>query len=289
MVTLLTLTSSASLAGVLVYRRLGNNKGRFTVRQPQEQPQAQAWWKTSWQNSQEMLQRGLRRFTLRNQHSQPKSIVAAQPLRFALHKDDATVAYGLRASLLALGVTTAGKFFFPPLQVAGVPLLLIMGIPSAQAAYDQLWVDGRPNRVLAETVALAVCLAGGYYWVGALGFWLYHGGRSLLTAQQGEVDQPPAGLMLPTAQLWKDGTAHTVALDTLQPGDQVLLQSGEMVPMDGLIIEGLGWLRPAALPTTAGLQKGVGDQVAATDIVLVGRLCVRVLPMAGGQVSHGNV
>ena len=267
MVTLLTLTSGASLAGVLVYRRLGNNEARQAV----SQPQGQSWWKASWQTTQETLGRGLRRFTWRNRHPQPKSVVAAQPRRFVQNQDDATVAYGLHASVIALGMTTAGKLLFPPLEVAGVPLLLIMGIPSAQSAYDQLWVDGRPSRALAETVTLAVCLAGGYYWAGALGFWLYHGGRRLLAAQ-GEVEQLPT-----TAQLWKDGTAHTVARTTLQPGDQVLLQSGEMVPVDGLIIDGVGWLRPAALPTTAGLHKGVGDQIAATDIVLVGRLCVRVL------------
>ena len=275
MVTLLTLTSGASLAGVLAYRRLGNNAASQAV----PQPQTQAWWKASWQTTQETLARGFQHFTLRSQHQQPKVPVAAQPTRTALYKDDAT-AYSVRASLLAFGVTTAGRFFFPPLQVAGVPLLLIMGIPSAQAACEQLWVDGRPNRALAETIALAVCLAGGYYWVGALGFWLYHGGRSLLTAPQGEMHQPPVDLMPTTAQLWQDGTAQTVALAALQPGDHVLVQSGEMVPVAGLIIEGLGWLRPATLPTTASLHKGVGDQVAATDIVLVGRLCVRVLPMA---------
>ena len=276
MVTLLTLTSGASLAGVLVYWRLGNNKARQAV----SQPQGQSWWKTSWQTTQATLGRGRRRFTWRNRHPQPKSVLAAQPRRFGQNQDDATVAYGLHASVIALGVTTAGKLLFPPLEVAGVPLLLIMGIPSAQTAYDQLWVDGRPSRALAETIALAVCLAGGYYWVGALGFWLYHGGRSLLTAPQGEMHQPPVDLMPTTAQLWQDGTAQTVALAALQPGDHVLVQSGEMVPVAGLIIEGLGWLRPATLPTIVGLQKGVGDQVAATDIVLVGRLCVRVLPMA---------
>ncbi|MEZ4860202.1 MAG: hypothetical protein R3C14_02795 [Caldilineaceae bacterium] len=58
---------------------------------------------------------------------------------------------------------------------------------------------------------------------------------------------------------------------TLQPGDQVILQSGEVAPVDGLITEGVAWLRnQAGAATVCGLHKTVGDRVAATDLVLVG-------------------
>ncbi|MBX3011108.1 MAG: hypothetical protein KF832_06350 [Caldilineaceae bacterium] len=65
----------------------------------------------------------------------------------------------------------------------------------------------------------------------------------------------------------------------LQPGYQILLSSGELVPADAMIIEGVAWLQPQVLPATKdALRKSVGDKIAATDLVLVGRILIRVLP-----------
>lgn len=96
---------------------------------------------------------------------------------------------------------------------------------------------------------------------------------------------PHPSVVIPpmTAHLWQVDTVCTVPTTTLQPGDQVLLKSGEMMPVDGLIIEGVAWVRPQALSATAcGLRKSVGSRVMATDIVMVGRICVQVLSPAGG-------
>lgn len=91
---------------------------------------------------------------------------------------------------------------------------------------------------------------------------------------------PPIGVAPPmTAHLWQGDAVRTVPTITLQPGDQVLLKSGEMMPVDGLIIEGVARVQPQALSATAsGLRKSVGSRVMATDIVMVGRICVQVLP-----------
>ena len=192
----------------------------------------------------------------------------------------ATIRYGLRTSTLALAVTTTGRLCFPPLQVAGLPLLIYMGIPSAQQAYGQLAEEERMGRALAETVVLAVCLASGYYWVGSLGFWLYYGSRALLAEKQQSQDahQHQAGSVPTTTQRWQDGAACGVPTASLQPGDQVILHSGEVAPVDGLITEGVAWLRSQALSSACDLRKGVGDKVTATDLVLVGQIFVRVLP-----------
>lgn len=93
---------------------------------------------------------------------------------------------------------------------------------------------------------------------------------------------PPSTVAPPTtAPLWQGDAVRTVPTITLEPGDQLLLKSGEMMPVDGLIVEGVAWVRPQALSATAcGLRKSVGSRVMATDIVLVGRICVQVLPTA---------
>lgn len=274
MVGLLTLTGGVSLTGVLLYQGLGRKKS------------IQQWWKTSWQTVQEALPPTRQQLPLCNASAIPLPDTTTADI---VRDGDAVIAasrYGLHTSALALGVTAAGELLFPPLRVAGLPLLVFMGIPPAQAAYAQLQVDGRPNRALAETVALVMCLAGGYYAIGALAFCLYHGGRLWLAAQQPSVAQPDAAAATPhsawlaatTAHLRKEGTTCTVATATLQPGDQIMLYSGEIAAMDGLITEGVAWLHPQPFPAAAyALHKGVGERINAQDLVVVGRICVRVL------------
>lgn len=277
MVSLLAMTGSASLAGAWVYKRLGNKE-----QEGRDDSTGQAWWKTPWQTVQKILHQTEQRASQSNPLSPIKPLVDDSSLVFIGHADDATnaaIQYGLRTSTLALGVTTAGWLVCPSLQIVGLPLLVYLGIPPAQAAYNQLWVNGRPSRALAETVVLAVCLTSGCYWVGSLGFWLYYGSRTLLANQQQSVEPRQLVWLAPTtAHRWQDGAVCVVTTTTLQPGDQVILQSGEQAPVDGLITEGVAWLRAQASSATAsGQRKAIGDRVAAADLVLVGRICVRVL------------
>lgn len=280
MVGLLGLTGGASLVSVWVYRRWENK-----TKSPGEHGKTPAWWQTFWPRRQgEVLppQPGI----LRHKPSVPMTAPGVD-LPFTTPRQTtghhATLNYGLRTATLALAVTTVGRLCYPPLQVAGLPLLVYMGIPAAQEAYEQLRREERPGRALAETVVLAVCLAGGHYWAGALGFSLYYGSRARLTEKQQShaTLQHPAWLAPTTTHRWHDGAACVVATASLQPGDLVILHSGEVAPVDGLITKGVAWLRPQALSATAcGVRKGVGDKVAARDLVLVGEIYVQVLPSA---------
>ena len=263
MVSLVTLTGGASLAGLWVYRRLAD-------------PTPPRWW----QALQEAWQEARQAFTPRDKQTTVIPPADTRPLTTAQGGKTATddVAYGLRTATLALGVTTVGGLVAPPLRVAGLPLLVYMGIPAAQATYEQLWMDGRPNRALVETVVLSACLVGGYYWVGALGFWLYYGSRTLLASTPHSKQNRSTTWQTPTTvHLWQAGTASVVPTNTLQPGDQLLLQSGDMTPVAGVIVEGVAWVRSQVMANNAGaLRKSVGSQLLATEMVVVGRICVQV-------------
>lgn len=276
MVGLLAMTSSVSLVGIWAYMRSGDKRQAL-----QERKTKQSWWFRPWK--QKYMHKVPNPPESSNAFSPAVDALLVEPPCALSEPIDASktrqdIDYGLHAATLAAVVTTTGQLLFPPLQVAGLPLLVYMGIPSAQKAYDSLRADGRPSWALSETVALVVCLAGGYYWVGSLGFWLYYGGQWLLATKSvnDEVRQPESWLPVMT-HLWKDGAACEVATTTLHTGDQVIIQSGEMSPVDGVITEGTAWLRPHALsPAASNLRKGIGDRVAATDIVIVGRICVQM-------------
>lgn len=187
--------------------------------------------------------------------------------------------YKLRTSSISLGITTVGLIFFKPLRYASIPTLIYMGIPSAQDAYDHLHDAKRVNIALAETIILAVCLASGYYWIGSLGFFVYYLSLSIYHKQQPEALPNQANWQLPQTTCLLKGTEEIkVSTTTLQCGDRVLVQTSEMIPTDGVIMQGSAWLKSPVLgQTMPEVYKCIGDRVAAADVVLVGRICVQVL------------
>jgi len=207
---------------------------------------------------------------------QPASIVHHQQseINLDLH-------HGLQRSTISLGLASTG-LLFPPLRYASIPVLLYMGTPSAQEAYSILVTEKRSSRALAETVALAACLAGGFYWVGSLGFTLYYLGRTLQQKEQSEQTAAEERAPLPhTAQLLCEGGDVTVAIGDLQIGDVIVVHSGEVAPATGLITEGVAWLKSSLLVgSNTEIFKRAGDMISATDIILVGRICVQVRSVA---------
>ena len=186
----------------------------------------------------------------------------------------------MRASSVSLGLATVGLLFFPPLQYASIPTLIYMGIPSAQDAYEKLRLEKRPSMALAETAALAVCLAGGYYWVGSLGFCLYYWGRSHFVRLPTDPGLSPESLQNGhMVHLLQDGKTVMVLADVLKPGDQVVIQTSELAPAEGIIVDGSALVLPSVwMLNRAGQVKQIGDKICAADLILVGRISVKISP-----------
>lgn len=185
---------------------------------------------------------------------------------------------GFNSSSISLGLASTGLLFFPPLQYASIPALIYMGAPSARRAYDLLYERGQPSRALAETAALAICLGGGWYLIGSLGFWLYYVGQiAYFNRTLAQTGSPTRWPIPHSARLLNDQEEVLVASATLQPGDKVCVETSDIVPIDGVVDDGVAWVQPAGSTDVAAYcLKRVGDRVMATDIVIVGRLALRV-------------
>lgn len=189
-----------------------------------------------------------------------------------------TTRFGLYTSTISLGLASVGVATFPPLTYACIPTLIYMGIPSAQDAYESLQKDGRVTLALAETAALGICLAGGYLWTGSLGFCIYHLGRTFIHHYT-ERDTPPltAPVSTPVAYRYENDVRVEVPVSALHRGDQINLETGEISPVTGVIVEGNAWLKAAALSQQgAEVWKKAGDQIHVKDLITVGRICVQV-------------
>ncbi len=267
MVGLLTisLTGGALVTSLGIYKRLTNIV---------EAPQQGSTWRDTLQKRLNILWGNRAKSTVQIKQIDP---IVSTDIQLETHP---ALHFGLRTSTLSLGLASTGLLFFPPLRYASVPVLLYMGAPSAQDAYEILAEEGRLGKAFAETVALAVCLASGFYLAGSLGFTLYYWGQTVHQKEQWYNHTKKRRHSLPrTAQLLCADGDTTVAVSDLQIGDVIVIHSGEIAPSNGLITEGMAWLKsPVLMSTASETFKQTGDMVAATDIVLVGRICVQVRP-----------
>jgi len=184
----------------------------------------------------------------------------------------------LTVASIALGLATTGTLFYPPAKAACLPVLFYLGIAPAQTAYQALRQEKRATPALAETVVVAVCIVQGYYLVGAVGCWLYHLGGLLYDQQhKRELDDlnwhPPTAVWLEQA-----GKEYAIPVSALRAGDCIVVHTGEMIPVAGVVIDGVAWVKERGLPADAPSlcdKRQAGSLVEAATIVQVG--CIWVL------------
>jgi Zn2+/Cd2+-exporting ATPase len=80
-----------------------------------------------------------------------------------------------------------------------------------------------------------------------------------------------------TAQVLREGREASVPIDQLELGDQIVVKPGELVPTDGLILEGFSTLNQAAITgESIPVEKTIGDEVFAGTLNGNGALKLKV-------------
>lgn len=80
-----------------------------------------------------------------------------------------------------------------------------------------------------------------------------------------------------TAQVLREGREASVPVDQLELGDQIVVKPGELIPTDGLILEGFSTLNQAAITgESIPVEKTVGDEVFAGTLNGNGALKLKV-------------
>jgi Cd2+/Zn2+-exporting ATPase len=67
-----------------------------------------------------------------------------------------------------------------------------------------------------------------------------------------------------TARIWRQGKEQIVPINQLQLGDEIIVKPGELIPTDGVIVEGYSTLNQAAITgESLPVEKTVGEEVFA--------------------------
>lgn len=150
-----------------------------------------------------------------------------------------------------------------------------------RASWRLLRDEGKLGVPLLDVVALTGIIGSGYLTLAASGSFVTAGADWLArrTERRTRADLADAfGLRGETVRRWVDGRVEEVSWRALLVGDVVVVDAGEAVPVDGVVVDGCASLDVQQLTGEATpVDCGVGDRVHAATLVLAGRVRVEVI------------
>ena len=189
------------------------------------------------------------------------------------------------------------QFAMPALLPVSAALFAYTSFPSFRRAYDVLTKERRLGVDVLDSIVVLGCLASLQVFPGAILAWCLAFGRFLVRRTEDSSKklllgafgkQPRYVWLVPNGKL-EDDIEIRVPLDRLEKGDVVVVHTGEVVPVDGIIVDGLAMIDQHALTgESSPAEKGVGDRVFASTIMVAGKMYVAV-EKSGSETATAQI
>ena len=193
---------------------------------------------------------------------------------------------------VSVPLAAVAQFAMPALLPVSAALFAYTTIPSFRGAYRVLSEERRLGVDVLDSVVVLGCLASLHVFPGAILAWCLSFGRFLVRRTEDSSKKLLLGAFGKQPRfvwLMKDGIEIQVPLDRLQKGDVVVTHTGEMVPVDGIIVDGMAMIDQHALTgESTPAEKGVGDRVFASTVMVAGEIQV-VVEKSGSDTATAKI
>jgi len=184
------------------------------------------------------------------------------------------------------------QFGAPALLPVSALLFVYTAIPTFKNAWKVLTKERRLGVDVLDAIVVLACLSTGQILAGTILTWCLSFGRFLVRHTEDNSKKMLLGAFGKQPRyVWmvKNGVEIQVSLDKLEKGDIVMVHTGEVVPVDGIIVEGMAMVDQQALTgESTPAEKGVGDQVFASTIMVAGKVQVAV-ERSGGETATAKI
>jgi heavy metal translocating P-type ATPase len=186
----------------------------------------------------------------------------------------------IKISVVSMGLAAIRQFIYSPLAPLSFGLYLYTTLPYLKRAEKVLVEQRKLNVDVLFVIADMMALAINQYFAAAFSIWLFHQSKyttAKVKKQSEEMlvnvfDQKPS-------KVWvlQDNIEIEVPLDQVKVNDILVVNTGEVVAVDGLIVEGMAAIDQHALTgESRPVEKGVGDRVFASSFLIAGKIKVKV-------------
>jgi Cu2+-exporting ATPase len=192
----------------------------------------------------------------------------------------------------AFACALTGELLFPPLLIPAVVGGVYASLPLYIQAFRSLIRRKKVTLPVIAGLNLIGTWAGGFITAGTLGLTIFMLAQKLVSKTEDNsrhrlVDvfgQQPRKVWLLV-----DGVEVEAPFEQIHAGDTLVVQAGQAIPADGVITHGAATIDQHALTGEAQpVEKGVGETVLATTVVLTGAIQVRV-EKAGCETTAAQI
>jgi heavy metal translocating P-type ATPase len=227
-------------------------------------------------------------------HAPPPKPAAGKPAA-ALTKGEVPGLFSSRSPLGLPSLSLLMAFSANPFVVAvNMPLMLWNAVPIARRAWRVWSNERRLNVDFLDTLAISASLMQANPLAGSLVTWLIKLGDWIRDLTAAGSRRAIAGLLefrSKSAWILRDGQITAIPATELVVGDLVVVYPGEMIPVDGEIIEGLATIDQKTI-TGEGLPvtRSKGGAAFAATVIREGQLTIRATrtgnDTTAGQIAH---
>ncbi len=192
----------------------------------------------------------------------------------------------------SLVLAGAAQFAAPALLPAAAAVFAYTTIPTFTGAYDVLFKEKRLGVDVLDAIVVLGCLGTLQVFPGAVLALCLSFGRMLVKKTEDNSKKmllSAFGKQPRFVWLVVDGVEVEVSLDKVNAGDIVVAHTGDMVPVDGHVVEGMAMIDQQALTgESTPAEKGVGDRVFASTIMVAGKIYISV-EKAGSETASAKI
>jgi heavy metal translocating P-type ATPase len=192
----------------------------------------------------------------------------------------------------SLPLAATAQFVVPALLPMAAGLFVYTSIPTFRSAREVLFEEKRLGVDVLDAIVVIGCLGTLQIFPGAVLCWCLGFGRVLVNKTQDDSKRlllNAFGKQPRYVWLYKDGVEIQVSMDRLQVGDVIVVNTGEVVPVDGVIKDGMAMLDQHALTgESTPAEKGVNDRVFASTVMVAGKIFVEV-EQAGSETASAKI
>lgn len=161
-----------------------------------------------------------------------------------------------------------------------VPLALYLVRDIYQRAYSSIKEERRLTFFSLIATNQTLLWFGGYFTLGGVIFILTNVGQKMNYISEVQSRRQLVnifGQLPPYVWVLRQGVETKISFDALEVADILIVRTGQMIPVDGVIINGYASIDQHRLTgESQPAEKGVGDDVLAATVVLAGKIEVRV-------------
>jgi Cu2+-exporting ATPase len=175
-------------------------------------------------------------------------------------------------------ITTA-RYCCPPLNLVVVAALSYTTLPTLEKTASLLRSERRLDNQAYSSLIMIVLLGAGNYFAAALSTVIHHISEYVIEQSRKESARLASEVYHQAPEMvWIDdgaGVDRQIPLEQLKAGDLVLVTTGEVIPVDGVISSGMALIDQQALTGEANpVEMHPGDAVMAATILLSGRVAI---------------